>query len=109
MMILISALLTVPAFATSGTTEDILKVARMNITMYGFYRIGELGTSDGQGLSEKQICGLAGQAFTAFGVMKAAGLSDQEMSEQLGGLAQFGITLAVVQSQLATDMDDCTR
>ena len=104
-----SILISVPSLAAVKASEDVLKVARMSITMYGMYRIGDLGSAHGDSLSEKQVCGLAGQAFTGFGIFSAAGLSEQEMEQQLGGLAQLGIPFKVVQDQLLIDMENCTQ
>lgn len=100
-------LVATPALANTNHEEEVLKVARMSITMYGMYRIGNLAGAHGRDLSEKQICALAGQAFVGFGIMKASGLTDQEVKQQLSGLAQFGITVEVVQNQLQTDMETC--
>ncbi len=108
-MILVSAFLAVPALAAGDTSENVLKVARMNITMYGFYRIGSLGEAHGGPLTEKQICGLAGRAAASFEIFQALGLNEKDIEIQLGGLAEFGITPKLVQDTLTADNENCTN
>lgn len=98
------------AFAASQpASQKVLAVAQASIVNYGLIRIQDLGGAFGKALGQNQICGLAGQAFTGFQVLTAAGVSESELANLLKGLLQSGLTVDQIRSHLNVDIAECTR
>ncbi len=88
LLIAFTMTLSVPASAKlSPDNIDVVAGAQSSIVNYGLFRVQGLAGAFGKELTQYQICGLAGQAFTGFQVLTAAGVSYKELADLLKGLS----------------------
>jgi hypothetical protein len=95
--------------ASSSSNRGVITVAQVAIVNYGLFRVQGLGGAFGKELGQNQICGLAGQAFTGFQVLEAAGVSEIELADLFKGLEKSGLTVEHFRAQVNLDIEDCLR